>query len=102
MSRSLMSLCLFGAALAPANALFLQRTTCPSEHKETAALNSVRKAPRLRTRVRRRKKQQIPPQRFHRSEIRRPGCSVGTKTKYVSLEERLNRAKTRATSKALK
>jgi hypothetical protein len=37
-----MSLCLFGAALATANALFLQRTTCPSEHKETAALNSVR------------------------------------------------------------
>ena len=42
MSRSLMSLCLLGAALATANALFLQRTTCPSEHKETAALTSVR------------------------------------------------------------
>ena len=42
MSRSLMSLCLFGAALATANAVFLHKTTCPSEHKETAALNSVR------------------------------------------------------------
>lgn len=42
MNRSLMSLCLFGAALATANALFLQRTTCPSEDKKTATLSSVR------------------------------------------------------------
>lgn len=42
MNRSLMSLCLFGAALATANALFLQRTTCPSEDKEAATLSSVR------------------------------------------------------------
>jgi Bacterial SH3 domain len=42
MSRSLMSLCLFGAALATANALFLQSTTCPSEDKKTATLSSVR------------------------------------------------------------
>lgn len=43
MNRSLMSLCLFGAALATGNALFLQRTTCSSEDKKTpATLSSVR------------------------------------------------------------
>ena len=42
MNSSLMALCVFGAALATANALFLQKTTCPSEDKRTAILSSVR------------------------------------------------------------
>lgn len=49
MNRSLMSLCLFGAALATANGLFLQRTTCPSEDKKTATLSSVSNASSLKT-----------------------------------------------------
>jgi hypothetical protein len=42
MNRLLLSLCLFGAALATANTLLLQRSACPAVDNEMAALSSVR------------------------------------------------------------
>ena len=41
MNRVLLSLCLFGAALATANTLFLQGRTCRTVVNETAALSSA-------------------------------------------------------------